>query len=60
MERKKLKIYNSFAEIEKEDKEYYRSLSPYERLRITELLREIYYEDTLQRLPRIFQIIRKP
>ncbi len=55
-----IKIYTSFEEAEREDREYYRSLSPIERLEITENLRQNYYDGNAQGFPRVFEIIKKP
>jgi hypothetical protein len=59
MDKTKIKIYNSFSEAEADDIKYYHSLSPVERLRIVEELRQMFYEDNIQGFPRVFEIAKR-
>ena len=49
LDRTYFKVFSSFAEAEAADKEYYRSLSPAQRIEILLMLREQYspYDDEL-------------
>ena len=57
---KTIRVFDSFEEAEAADKEYYRSLSPAERVEILLILREQYspYDDELtQGFERVYRII---
>lgn len=57
---KTIRVFDSFEEAEAADKEYYRSLSPAERVEILLILREQYspYDDELtQGFERVCRII---
>ena len=53
------KIFDSFEEAERDEKEYYLSLSPEQRLQIIELLREQYYGFPLPRFQRVFEVVEQ-
>ena len=51
---------SSFAQADREDKEYWLSKSPYERLQHIELLRRINYgSDAAARLQRVLEITER-
>jgi len=55
-----LKVFSSFDEAEASDKEYYRSLSPAQRIQILLFLREQYspYDDELTKgFKRVYRVI---
>ena len=59
MDKTTFKIYDNFQEVEKDDIEYYSSLTPLERLTILEQLRQQFYDKNIQRFPRFFEIVKK-
>lgn len=53
------RIFHSFAEAEKADKDYYRSLTPEQRLEIVfELVQSQHPDEAEQRLERVCRIIK--
>jgi hypothetical protein len=55
-----ISIASSFEEAEKQDKAYWLSRTPYERLQYMELLRRINYgADAAARLQRVLEIVER-
>jgi hypothetical protein len=53
------RIVNSFEDAEREDRNYYKSLTPQERLEIAEHLRSLTYDSDAQGLQRVFEITKR-
>ena len=60
--KKSIEVFNSFAEAEKADKKYYRSLSPNERIAFLLILRDQYrpYSNELtEGFKRVYRVIKR-
>lgn len=53
------KIVSSFEDADKEDRAYYKSLTPGERLEIAEHLRSLTYDSDAPGLQRIFEVTQR-
>ena len=53
------RVIRGFEEAEREDRNYYKSLTPRERLQIAEHLRSITYDNDAQGLQRVFEITQR-
>ena len=54
------KVFRSHAEAEQADKEYYRSLTPEQRLAIVfELVAQAYPDEIEQRSERVYRIVKR-
>ena len=58
---KPIKIFRSFAEAERADREYYRSLTPSERIQILLMLRKQHYgsDEIANKFQRVCRIIKR-
>jgi len=60
LDRTAFSVVSSFEEADREDKEYWLSKTPYERLQYMELLRRINYgPNALARLQRVLEIAER-
>jgi len=60
LDRTAFSVVSSFEEAEREDKEYWLSRTPYERLQYMELLRRINYGSVAAaRLQRVLEIVER-
>ena len=60
LDRSAFSVVSSFEEADKQDREYWRSRTPYERLQHMELLRRINYGSvTTTRLQRVLEIAER-
>jgi hypothetical protein len=52
-------IYDNFEEMDKDEIEYYHSLTPLERLAILKKLRQQFYDENIQGIPRFFEVVKR-
>jgi len=57
--RKVIQVFNSFAEAEKADRQYYQSLTPARRIQILLLLRSLYHSHNDGSLKKVYRIIKR-
>lgn len=60
LDKTQFKVFSSFEEADRDEREYWWSRSPLERIRQVELLRRLNYGDgAFQRLQRVFEVAER-